>query len=87
MSLVCGTTALEAQVPDVSAYYLNLLSRSGESPVSDAGVADFQRLRLMWLPFFGPLGLDVAYEHTLQVRGKDVLGAGALAVVPDAEVD
>ena len=87
MTWVCATTALVAQVPDVSGYYLNLLSRSGDSPVSDAGVADFQRVRLMWSPSLGPLGLDVAYEHTLQVRGRDVLGAGALAVVPDADVD
>ena len=87
LALVCGATALEAQAPDLSAYYLNLLSHSGESPLSEAGVADFQRLRLMWAPSFGPLDLDVAYEHTLQLSEEDVLGTGAVTVVPDAGVN
>ena len=74
-------------MPELSAYYLNLFSRSGESPVSDAGLTDFQRFRLMWAPSIGPVGLDVAYEHTLQVSAEDVLGTGAVAVVPSAGVN
>ncbi len=85
--LAFGTAVLHAQVPDLSAYYLNLFSRSGESPVSDSGLTDFQRFRLMWAPSAGPFGLDFAYEHTLQVSGEDVLGTGAVAVVPSSGVN
>jgi hypothetical protein len=87
MISVCGATTLEAQLPDVSAYYLNLFSLSGASPVSEAGIADFQRLRLMWSPSFRSFGLDVAYEQTLQVRGEDVLGGGLVAGVPAADIN
>ena len=85
--LAFGTAVLHAQVPDLSAYYLNLFSRSGESPVSDSGLADFQRFRVMWAPSVGPFGLDFAYEHTLQVSGEDVLGTGAVSVVPSVGVN
>ncbi len=85
--LAFGAAVLDAQVPDLSAYYLNLFSRSGESPVSDSGLTDFQRFRVMWAPSVGPFGLDFAYGHTLQVSGEDVLGTGAVAVVPSAGVN
>ena len=85
--LAFGTAVLDAQAPDLSAYYLHLFSRSGESPVSDSGLTDFQRFRVMWAPSVGPFGLDFAYEHTLQISGEDVLGTGAVAVIPSAAVN
>jgi hypothetical protein len=71
----------------VSGYYLNLLSYADASPVSESGPANFQRLRLMWGPSVGPVVVDVAYEHTLQLSSEDVLGTGAVALVPSAGVN
>ena len=75
---------LRGQLPEVSAYYFNLGSGSGESPVSDAGASSFQRLRIMSSPGVGSLTLDVAYEHTLLLQSSDVLGTGGVALVPEA---
>ena len=86
-SLICvalGAADLRGQLPDVSAYYFHLGSGSSDSPVSDAGVSDFQRLRLMSSPGVGPLTLDVAYEHTLLLNSTDVLGTGSGILVPEA---
>ena len=86
-SLICvalGASDLQGQLLDVSAYYFNLGSGSGDSPVSDAGVSDFQRFRLMWAPAVGPLTLDVAYEHTFLLQSRDVQGTGGVVLVPEA---
>ncbi len=40
----------------------------------------------MWTPSVGPFGLDVGYEHTLQLSEKRVLGTGAVAIVPTVSV-
>ena len=79
-----GASGLRAQFTDVSAYYFHLGSGSGDSPLGDAGVADFQRLRLMWQPDVGPLALNVAYEHTLLLNSTDVVGAGMGILAPEA---
>ena len=79
-----GAADLRGQLLDVSAYYFNLGSGSGKSPVSDAGASNFQRLRLMWAPDVGPLALDVAYEHALLLNSTDVLGTGSGILVPEA---
>ena len=86
-SLICvvlGAADLRGQLREVSAYYFNLASGSGSSPVSDAGVSDFQRFRVMWAPEVGPLTLDVAYEHALTLNSTDVLGTGSGILVPEA---
>ena len=86
-SVICvalGAADLRGQFLDVSAYYFNLVSGSGDSPVSDAGASDFQRLRVMWAPDVGPLALDVAYEHTLLLNSTDVLGTGSGILAPEA---
>ena len=86
-SVICvalGAADLRGQFLDVSAYYFNLVSGSGDSPVSDAGASNFQRLRLMWAPDVGPLTLDVAYEHTLLLNSTDVLGTGSGILAPEA---
>ena len=84
--LALGASHLQGQLSDVSAYYFNLASASGSSPVSDAGVSNFQRLRVMWAPELGPLALDVAYEHALTLHSTDVLGTGSGILVPEAIV-
>ena len=86
-SVICvalGASDLQGQLLDVSAYYFNLGSGSGDSPVSDAGVSDFQRFRLMWAPAVGLLALDVAYEHTFLLQSRDVQGTGGVVLVPEA---
>ena len=82
--LALGASHLQGQLSDVSAYYFNLASASGSSPVSDAGVSNFQRLRVMWAPEVGPLALDVAYEHALTLNSTDVLGTGSGILAPEA---
>jgi hypothetical protein len=82
--VVLGAADLSGQLPDVSGYYFNLASGSGSGPVSDAGVSNFQRFRLMWTPAVGPLALDVAYEQTLLLNSTDVQGAGSGILVPEA---
>jgi hypothetical protein len=87
VSAVCLALAaanLQGQLPDVSAYYFNLGSASSDSPVSDAGVSNFQRFRIMSSPGLGPVTLDVAYEHTLLLNSTDVLGTGSDILVPEA---
>ena len=79
-----GAADLPGQLLDVSAYYFNLASGSGDSSVSDAGASDFQRLRIMWAPAVGPLALDVAYEHTLLLNSTDVLGTSSGILIPEA---
>ena len=75
---------LRGQLPDVSAYYFNLGSASDESPVSDRGASNFQRLRIMSAPVVGPLTLDVAYEHTLLLKSGEALGTGGVVLLPEA---
>jgi hypothetical protein len=84
MGIALGATDLSAQLPAVSAYYFNLASGSADSPVSESGASDFQRVRIMSAPSVGPLALDVAYEHTLLWSGRDVAGTGAVELVPEA---
>ena len=79
-----GAVDLRAQLLDASAYYFHLASGAGDSPFSDAGATDFQRLRLMWEPEVAPLALDVAYEHTLLLNSTDVLGTATGILVPEA---
>ena len=82
--LILGAADLRGQLLDFSAYYFNLASGSDDSPASDAGASDFQRLRIMWAPAVGSFDLDVAYEHTFFLQSRDVLGTGGVALVPEA---
>ncbi len=83
-SLALGASEVQGQLLDLSGYYFNLASASGNSSVSEAGQSDFQRVRIMWAPALGPLALDVAYEHTLFWSGRDVAGTGSVQLVPEA---
>ena len=61
-----------AQFGPVRAYSLTVGTASESSPFGDASAGLFQRLRLMASPRFGPLELDVAYEHALQLQTADL---------------
>ena len=64
-----------AQQPGFSGYYLNVFTRVEESPLGPAGVADVQRLRLMWNASPGPARLEAAWEQTLTLRQAGATGA------------
>jgi len=85
--LAVGAGDLDGQVSDLSAYYLNLFSHSDASPGRDSGLVDYQRLRFMWGLALGPMSLDVAYEHTLQLHAEGVLGTGAVGLVPGSGIN
>ena len=67
-----------AQLPPLRGYYLNVGFAAAGTPLTDAGVSDFQRLRLMVQPRYGPVSGDVAYEHRLTLSsvagGSPLLG-------------
>jgi hypothetical protein len=59
-------------------YALNVALGAAAGPFSDAGLQDFQRLRLMLAPSRGALTLDLAYEQLLTLTttsGFQVLGS------------
>ena len=66
-----------AQVPEIRGYYLHAAVAAESTPLTDGGFFDFQRLRLMASPQVGPLSLDLAYEHALELRTAPIsLGRG-----------
>ncbi len=76
---------VEAQLPEVRGYYLHAAAGMESSPFTEAGLLDFQRLRLMTGPRWGTFDLDVAYEHTLALSTDDlVLGRGFDGAEPAA---
>jgi hypothetical protein len=54
-----------AQAPRVSGYYQNVGSVSGRVGAGGVALADLVRLRLMVAPAWGPVGGELALEHTL----------------------
>ena len=77
-----ATAPCAAQSDWLSAYYLNVGGVSGASPLGPGGWSDFQRLRLMAVPAFGPLRLEAAYEQLLLFQQRP--GAAFAAVAPGA---
>ncbi len=75
---VVASAPAAAQSLQLSGYGLNVGTRSGGGPFSEAGFADFQRLRGMLEGGRGRFDLDVAYEHTLLLResGAGIAAAG-----------
>ena len=55
------------QLPQVRGYYLNVAFAADGTLLTDAALSDFQRLRVMTAPTYGPVAFDVAYEHRLTV--------------------
>ncbi len=85
-AVVVAATAepARAQTPDIRTYYLNVASGAAEGPLSEAGVADLQRLRFMVSPVLGPLTLDIAYEHIFLLTSTEEAGrvSGVFGVSP-----
>lgn len=82
---VMGPVEAQGQRPQLKGYYLHAVAGMESSPFSEAGVMDFQRLRLMTDPGWGPFSFDVAYEHTLTLRSDDLaLGRGFEGAEPAA---
>ena len=69
-----------AQVGPLTGYALNVAGASASSPFSAGGVSDFQRLRLMLSPAFGPLRLEAAYEQLFLYQARP--GAAFTALTP-----
>ena len=89
-SVICvalGAADLPGQLLDFSAYYFNAASAAGSSPVRDASVSDFQRMRLMWAPDIGPLSFDIAYEQALTLSSTGELDRGSAFLAPQARVN
>jgi hypothetical protein len=63
----------------ISGYALNVGTWSGDSPVTEGGAADFQRLRLMAESAFGPLRFELAWDHLAVVQRPAAVGAGLLS--------
>ena len=61
-------------MPTLRGYFLNVPIASAAGPFSDAVAADVQRLRLMARSSYGPLSVDVAYEHVLTLRSETTVG-------------
>ena len=60
-----GPGPAAAQTPLIRGYYHNLPLWSRATRSRPGGLGDFNRFRLMSQPRFGPLSLEIAYEHTL----------------------
>jgi hypothetical protein len=70
-----GHGQLPDWVPQVRGYFLNVPIGMARGPFSDAARADFQRLRLMARPRYGPVSFDLAYEQLLTLRSDSGMGA------------
>ena len=78
-----GPGPAAAQTPLIRGYYHNLPLWSRATPSRAGFFGDFNRLRLMSEPRWGPLSLEVAYEHTLGLNRLPTSPALAIAGVPE----
>jgi hypothetical protein len=75
--LACVGGPATAQSPLIRGYYLHAGAGIESTPLTEGGFYDFQRLRLMTAPRLGPVSLDIAYEHALELRTAPLaLGRG-----------
>ncbi len=74
-----GPAPLGGQSGGPTGYYLNLWTRADDSVLGEGGGSGFQRLRLMWGPRRGAVGLELAYEHALALQEAGATGAQLLA--------
>lgn len=72
--VLCLPRAGSGQEIELRGYYLNVATGSLEGPFTPAGVADFQRLRLMAGPDFGFVETELAYEPSLELVSEPELG-------------
>lgn len=66
-----------AQGLRLSGYYQNVATLSGRAGTGGTTLADLQRLRLMAAPHRGALGLELAFEQTLDVARDTAANAAA----------
>ncbi len=80
-----GGGPLNAQLPTVRGYYLNVPLWNDSTAFAAGGFGDLQRLRFMTMPQVGPLTFEVAYEHLLSYSERAVgapVGALLAGVAP-----
>ncbi len=78
-----GPGPAAAQTPLIRGYYHNLPLWSRATPSRAGFFGDFNRFRLMSEPRWGPLSLEIAYEHTLGLNRLQTSPALAIAGVPE----
>ena len=78
-----GPGPAAAQRPLIRGYYHNLPLWSRATPSRAGFFGDFNRLRLMSEPGWGPLSLEIAYEHNLGLNRLPTSRALAIAGVPE----
>lgn len=76
-AVAASPAVMAGQTPELRGYYLHAAAGIRRAAFSEGGALDVQRLRLMTRPAWGPLALDLAYEHALTLRtGSLALGYG-----------
>ena len=78
-----GPGPAAAQTPLIRGYYHNLPLWSRATRSRPGFFGDFNRFRLMSEPRWGPLSLEIAYEHTLSLNRLPESPALAVAGVPE----
>lgn len=78
-----GPGPAAAQTPLIRGYYHNLPLWSRATPSRRGFFGDFNRFRLMSEPRWGPLSLEIAYEHNLGLNRLPTSPALAIAGVPE----
>ena len=74
LALVASSGNAPAQTRPVTFYYQNVPIWSGNTPLIDGGLSDFNRLRVMSDPSFGDFSFRVAYEQVATFRESDSRG-------------
>ena len=77
-----SATSARAQSDWLSGYLQTVPLFSGSTELSDSNISDFSRFRLTSEPVFGPIAVETAYEHGLNVRWRDATDGLGLGVVP-----
>ena len=78
-----GPGPAAAQTPLIRGYYHNLPLWSRATRSRPGGLGDFNRFRLMSQPRFGPISLEIAYEHTLTSSQLSASPEVPIAGVPE----
>ena len=83
--LLVGPSPAGAQSSWLTGYLQTVPLFAGPTIFSNASASAFNRLRLSTEPVFGPLAVEIAYDHALTVRQDDgvfSLGLGGLGAIP-----
>jgi hypothetical protein len=75
--LLIGWRGADAQLPEITGYYLNVPSWTDSNLATVGGASDINRFRLMTEPTLGNFRFQVAYEHVLTLsRRPGTTGSG-----------